>query len=202
MTAFDPASELFVARGFLDQPLCRQLRDEVAAGASTKASIINEEGAIVLDERTRRTLRVDPVGRLRCIVEEKLLDVIPQMARHFGACLTGIQRPQYLMYRRGCFFRMHQDNWPALHFDPEIAERRVSAVLFLNRQTPLPEPDAFCGGQLRLFFPHRATDPRMDLCGEEGLLVAFRAETLHEVRPVTQGIRYSIVTWFRGPPGK
>jgi predicted 2-oxoglutarate/Fe(II)-dependent dioxygenase YbiX len=42
----------------------------------------------------------------------------------------------------------------------------------------------------------------VDLCGEEGLLVAFRAETLHEVRPVTHGVRFSVVTWFRGPPGE
>jgi SM-20-related protein len=30
-----------------------------------------------------------------------------------------------------------------------------------------------------------------------GTLVAFRADTTHEVVPVTYGERYTIVTWFR-----
>jgi predicted 2-oxoglutarate/Fe(II)-dependent dioxygenase YbiX len=34
------------------------------------------------------------------------------------------------------------------------------------------------------------------LRGEEGLLVAFRSEILHEVTAVRQGDRYTIVTWF------
>ena len=30
-----------------------------------------------------------------------------------------------------------------------------------------------------------------------GTLVAFRAETTHEVTPVTRGERYAIVSWYR-----
>jgi predicted 2-oxoglutarate/Fe(II)-dependent dioxygenase YbiX len=30
-----------------------------------------------------------------------------------------------------------------------------------------------------------------------GSLVAFRAETTHEVTTVTHGVRYTIATWFR-----
>jgi len=35
------------------------------------------------------------------------------------------------------------------------------------------------------------------LPGETGLLVAFAAETLHEVSPVTSGERFTIISWFR-----
>ena len=44
-------------------------------------------------------------------------------------------------------------------------------------------------------------DPRwksvgLGLSGEEGVLVAFRSELLHEVVPVTHGQRYTLVTWY------
>jgi SM-20-related protein len=32
--------------------------------------------------------------------------------------------------------------------------------------------------------------------GEEGLLIAFRSDLLHEVTPVTHGERYTLVSWF------
>ncbi len=43
--------------------------------------------------------------------------------------------------------------------------------------------------------------PQWDKCGfaleaEPGLLIAFRSDTSHEVRPVTFGERFTIVTWF------
>lgn len=44
-------------------------------------------------------------------------------------------------------------------------------------------------------------DPRLKtigfpLNGEEGLLIAFRSETYHEVIAVTRGERYSIAAWY------
>jgi predicted 2-oxoglutarate/Fe(II)-dependent dioxygenase YbiX len=35
------------------------------------------------------------------------------------------------------------------------------------------------------------------MVGEPGMLIAFRAETTHEITPVTHGERYSIVSWYR-----
>jgi PKHD-type hydroxylase len=35
---------------------------------------------------------------------------------------------------------------------------------------------------------------------EEGSIIVFPSFLEHRVTPVTEGIRYSLVTWFVGPP--
>jgi predicted 2-oxoglutarate/Fe(II)-dependent dioxygenase YbiX len=37
---------------------------------------------------------------------------------------------------------------------------------------------------------------------EHGKLIAFPSYTLHEVKPVTKGERYSLVAWITGPQFK
>jgi predicted 2-oxoglutarate/Fe(II)-dependent dioxygenase YbiX len=34
------------------------------------------------------------------------------------------------------------------------------------------------------------------ISGEPGLLIGFRADTVHEVRPVTRGRRYAVLSWL------
>jgi len=37
---------------------------------------------------------------------------------------------------------------------------------------------------------------------EQGTLIAFPSHTLHEVTPITEGRRYSLVGWITGKPFK
>jgi PKHD-type hydroxylase len=37
-------------------------------------------------------------------------------------------------------------------------------------------------------------------CSKVGSIVVFPSAMEHRVAPVTKGIRYSLVTWFLGPP--
>jgi predicted 2-oxoglutarate/Fe(II)-dependent dioxygenase YbiX len=53
----------------------------------------------------------------------------------------------------------------------------------------------YCGGSL-VFHP-RGAGELLRLTGEAGTLVAFRAETTHEVTPVNDGERFTIAGWYR-----
>jgi predicted 2-oxoglutarate/Fe(II)-dependent dioxygenase YbiX len=44
--------------------------------------------------------------------------------------------------------------------------------------------------------PYPDYDLRVPLAPSPGTLVAFRAETTHEVTPVTHGERVTIVSWY------
>jgi predicted 2-oxoglutarate/Fe(II)-dependent dioxygenase YbiX len=77
----------------------------------------------------------------------------------------------------------------------EQEERKVSAVIFLNGQSETPGPGTYGGGSL-LFHPRGASEP-FRLTAEGGSLVAFRAETTHEVEPVIHGERFTIASWYR-----
>jgi len=74
--------------------------------------------------------------------------------------------------------------------------RRVSAVIFVTPKSEQPAEGAYGGGELVFHGPWPANE-RLSADAQPGTLVAFRAETTHEVTPVTHGERYTIVSWFR-----
>jgi SM-20-related protein len=193
---------LFVRRGVIEPDVCRALRQAARVASSQRATIVRDQGDSVVDERHRRTKSVDVDEAAAATIVERVAGLRDDLAGHFGLALTGHQEPQFLLYRRGDFFRAHSDNSGARNLDDYIRERRVSVVVFLADQATRPEPEAFCGGELRFFMlDPRATpaNARTVVRGEAGLVVAFRSETYHEVAPVTAGERLTVVTWMVGP---
>src|SRR5205085_1516987 len=62
---------------------------------------------------------------------------------------------------------------------------------------PEPLPETYGGGELMLHGPYGSREPPVRADAQPGTLVAFRAETTHEVTPVTHGERFTIVSWYR-----
>jgi hypothetical protein len=89
---------------------------------------------------------------------------------------------ELLRYEEGEFFGEHVD---AVRDHPELGHRRLSAVGFCNSD--------YEGGEL--VFPRQ----NITIKGEAGDFLLFPSGITHphEVRPVTSGVRYSIVTWYR-----
>jgi SM-20-related protein len=155
----------------------------------------------VLDTRVRRTSGTFVPDQLQQTVRTGLAALRPRLAEHFRVPLGEPEKPQFLAYRKGDFFRPHQDNTRDPSLPEFIRRRQVSVVLFLGRQTRLPEPDSYCGGELTFFRLSGLSGEdgiRARLWGQPGLLVAFGSWQLHEVAPVTHGFRASMVTWFPG----
>lgn len=192
--------ELYLSKNFLDARECERLVEEVCAARGGPATVYRPGAASPVDERLRRTTRHMLSPETTAHIRSLLLRCKDEVAEHFGITLSDCEDPQFLRYREGDFFVAHQDgNTEQLQYD-HLRVRRVSVVVFLNPQTPEPEPGAFGGGSLAFYDPY--VDPERKELGfapavEPGLLVAFRAETTHEVRPVTHGQRFSIVCWYR-----
>jgi SM-20-related protein len=189
---------LLTRRGFLEPKLCARIRAEAATAAAEQAIVVRR-GERVLELGTRRSVRVELADATRELVEERLRALMPEVAEHYGVELSEVQAPQLLAYRPGDYFKAHQDSGTAADLPDFIARRRVSAVLFLNGESPRPADGAYGGGALRFF----KLDPnptwetaRTALSGEEGLLVTFPADLFHEVAPVTHGERFTLAAWF------
>jgi SM-20-related protein len=193
---------LFVARDFLDTDLCAGIIQEAQASAWQRAEIYNPDPALEelsTTQKVRKSLKVRVPDVKRGLVVERLSAIMPALERHFTLKLTDFEEPQVLRYEKGHFFHGHRDSIPETNGDSAYERRRVSAVLFLNSQSDQPRERSYCGGSL--VFAGLIDDPRarfqgFPLVGETGLLIAFRADTFHEVQPVTQGERYTVVTWF------
>jgi SM-20-related protein len=186
--------DLFVERDFLDPATLAEVFDAVRASQGHPATVYGRGDAGAVDERVRRTTRVSPPAGIEELVGRLLLSRTRAAEEHFGLSLKELEEPQFLLYRPGDYFVAHQDGNTGL-LRSEREERKISAVIFLNGQTEAPDPDAYGGGSL-VFHP-RGAGQRVRLAGEAGTLVLFRAETTHEVEPVTRGERFTIASWYK-----
>jgi len=190
--------DLHLARSFFDVETCRELIVELRRSSSRPALIFAKDDLGSVDERVRKLARLRPSPETVEYVRRRLTAYREKIEEYFKVSLTGCEDPQFLCYRVGDFFVAHQDgNTGMLRLDTE--SRLVSTVIFLSREVDsAPRDDdasnVYCGGSLVFTNPHGA---KFSARAEPGTLIAFRAETTHEVTPVTHGERYSIVSWYR-----
>jgi len=191
---------LFVRRGFLSQESCRKIRSEMMAAARVPAMIrpAGETGG-VLDQAMRRTGVADVSASTVATVETLLRHTQPALEEHFSVRLASCQPPRFYIYEEGDFFLPHRDRDPDDSVAPDwIKARQLSVSIFLNDARGR-DADFHRGGSL-VFYGQRR-DPRAPGFGvpvesEAGMFLAFRSDWIHEVKPVTSGRRYSIVTWY------
>lgn len=194
---FFTAFGLFAARGFFDAALCAKLRSEMRSATGVPGRVW--VGDRYVEDQRRRTTVVDVSPGVNSLVEARLLALKPALEEHFQTELGACQPLQFLRYRTGDYYRRHpdRDDDPGAARTPK--DRKVSVVIFLNRQSPHPEDGCYCGGAL--VFYGLAANPALKhhgipLAGEEGVLIAFRPGIVHEVTPVEEGERFTIGTWF------
>jgi len=101
--------------------------------------------------------------------------------------IDGFDNFQYTRYKKN-----HHYDW---HFDSILEysewERKISAVIMLS------DPDEYKSGELQV-----AVSGHPDKCisvkPQKGSVVFFASWMSHRVKPVTSGVRKSLVTWVMG----
>lgn len=188
--------EVLLVHHFLEAPLCETMRNRYRGGEA--ALVTRANGATSVDENARRTLSVAGDRQSLAELAPRLAALKPGLEERFETPLSGFQNPHFLCYRAGDFFRAHLDNANDPRQPIEITSRRVAIVIFLNGQSVHATDGKYRGGEL-VFYNPTAPSPdrtRILLRGEQGLLVAFAANHVHEVLPVLQGRRFTLVTWY------
>jgi len=118
-------------------------------------------------------------------VYRRVTDIITSLNnQYFKFDLFGlIEGFQFTKYEApGGFFGMHKD----MH--ARVPIRKLSMTLQLS------DPEDYEGGELALLLSQEAEI----LPKEQGKMICFPSYHLHEVRRVTKGTRYSLVTWVTG----
>lgn len=124
-------------------------------------------------------------------VFERLSDVVSSLnAQYFRLDLTGfgeaIQLTNYDQSDHG-MYGWHQD-----YGVKNAASRKLSLVLQLT------DPARYEGGNLQIMTGGEPQTIRK----QRGLIAAFPSYQVHQVTPVTQGSRQSLVAWITGPAFK
>jgi PKHD-type hydroxylase len=107
--------------------------------------------------------------------------------------LSHSEHLQHARYGVGGKYDWHIDQHPHPHkLDGMI--RKVSFSLFLN--------DGYEGGELDLEVASPRTENRCATFANKlpGTVVFFVSDLWHRVRPVTRGVRETLVGWYLGPP--
>ena len=97
---------------------------------------------------------------------------------------------QYTKYQEGGYYTWHTDDDVNDTHKLHQNVRKLSITAALN-------VGSYEGGDLQLVI-NRQKDPRI-MSIEFGDVVVFPSFTLHQITPITKGIRHSLVSWVSGP---
>jgi PKHD-type hydroxylase len=163
--------------------------DDAMVGAGSKDHVSEHA------TRLSRTAWIDADDEHMWIFD-KLARVAQRANRVYGFDLLGFTESiQFTRYDiPGAFYDWHQDG-----LEGEVASRKLSLVVQLSG------PADYEGGTLELFnvendWDASERDEWHDQACLQGSVVAFPAFEYHRVRPLTDGNRYSLVSWIGGPP--
>ena len=107
-------------------------------------------------------------------------------------CMESIQLTHYFEHD---FYDWHVDKLPKHIIKNDVSyNRKISATVWLN------DPEEYEGGEFDIEIKGPREDIRYDtLKSPKGSIVIFPSDNWHRVRPVTSGVRKSLVIWFQGP---
>jgi len=180
-----------VIDGVLDEDACDQVRRAMDRGAPEAAEVLDRTIELQEDVRRSSHVEIDAVTLER--LERTLDEQRDRIEQFFGLQLPSREGVSLLRYTAGGFFKRHRDHGYVDSW-PDAARRRVSLVLFLCSSREVDARGTFSGGALRVYAEGGPVSSD-DIHPRAGTLVAFLATTLHEVLPVHDGIRDTVVDW-------
>ncbi|MFZ0679660.1 2OG-Fe(II) oxygenase [Candidatus Binatus sp.] len=197
---------LFVENEFLDAVTCARIIAETRSAPAEKSIVVGvhavrEMGGGV-DESSRKAWHAQVRDSTRAEISDRLERLRPKLERHFDLHLSDCEGPNFLRYETGGFHVPHRDSRPGS--PPGIRRRAVSVIIFLNRAVQDSAiGDGYGGGELVMY--GLVDDPKWQKFGfpipaTPGLLVAYRSNQMHEIKPIKFGQRYSIVAWLLQDP--
>lgn len=169
---------------FTEQEL-NWLRDK-AKVAEEKAQVGGGEGGVVNNEIRRSQITWLPNSPEAEWVFSKLADVAAKLnSQYYDFDLIGFGEPLQLTHydqSEHGMYGWHQDYGMGV-------SRKLSMVVQLT------DPSEYEGGNLQILTGSNPQNVRK----QRGLIAVFPSYILHQVTPVTQGNRQSLVAWVSGP---
>jgi len=111
---------------------------------------------------------------------------------------------QFTKYNKGQFYGWHTDSW-ALPYNTPNDPNFHGKIRKLSVTVSLSDPKDYKGGELEFQFRNKDKAHLIRKCPEikpKGSIIVFPSFVWHRVKPVTKGIRYSLVCWNLGFPFK
>lgn len=187
----DNIEEFAIYHDIFDANECRDIIDYYKNNTESAISPVGEERLINKNIRNCTVYQATAKQQeedLAFIFDKIRRVVIAANQRHFHFDLTGPIEPMQFLEYNG------EDNQ---HYIPHSDRSYNNIARKLSLTILLSDPEEFEGGDIR--FPY-ARD--LFIKPTRGSVLLFPSFTIHEVLPVTKGIRNSLVMWVCGPSFK
>ena len=105
---------------------------------------------------------------------------------------------QFTKYGPGQHYGAHCDSWESPYANKDNPDT-FGKIRKLSVTCSLSDPSEYEGGELEFQFRNQDDPTPKKKCVEilpRGSICVFPSFVWHEVKPVTKGVRYSIITWF------
>lgn len=192
-----------VLEGVLSPSECRAITHSVLADTN---AIYAELRGNALDTAIRKTDIHLLSSEHRAIYDRRFEAVRSEIEEFFALALGKATDVQALGYENGSFYLRHSDDSSELRnhegdtigFRTVAPERKLTTVLFTTSYTPHPtDSDHFSGGELLFNYLCDQHGNTITLRPEAGDMVVFLSNPYfsHEVLPVKEGFRLSLVQW-------
>ena len=203
-------NEWFVFNKVLDKKTCNKIK-KLAQGNWAESSVDTQKETSQEERKTGRKgdYKPDPKIRISDVFwtsEQWVYDTIwpymQQANQDAGWCyhIKAAETTQITRYKKGGFYMFHRDgnsDHLSAYDNPQNAfmhghVRKISMSIILN--------DNFEGGAFEFASYAKEECNITPIEAKAGDIIFFTSGMEHRVAPVTKGIRYSVVTWFVGPP--
>ena len=206
-------NEWFYFIDALDKKTCNKIRN--LAKGKWKKSEVNTKTDITDKERisgSKLILGIDKNERISDVVwtqEQWIFESIAPYLKHANELagwkydIRSVESLQITRYKEGEFYKFHKDgkgDHLSAYDEPDNEfmhghVRKLSMSVLLN--------DNYEGGEFQFAtYSQEKCEIETPEFNKIGSIVVFPSDMEHRVAPVTKGIRYSLVTWFVGPPFK
>jgi len=112
---------------------------------------------------------------------------------------------QFTKYKLNQYYDWHRDSWNEPYEKPEDLNYH-GKIRKLSVSCLLSDPKDYKGGDLEFAIMDKEPNKKPDIIKlkslKKGSIVVFPSFLWHRVKPVTKGIRYSLVIWNCGYPFK
>ena len=163
---------------------------------SISSDKLSWQDGIIHDRRDKETERKTEISWIR---DEECAGMVFSLCQYVNKLgnwnlkITGVEPLQYGLYGEGGLYNWHIDQHS--QYDPNGNIRKISMTIFLN------DPDEYEGGEFDLEIYKPGVEPRFESFKlKKWSAIFFPSDQWHRVRPVTSGLRKSLVAWFYGPP--
>jgi PKHD-type hydroxylase len=166
---------------------CKKIIDYAEQFEKKDAGVSNKD-ELNFEIRESKVVWITPDPKINWVYQ-RLTDIITRLNEdYFRFDLFG--------FTEG--FQFTEYNAPSGHYGKHVDNIYNGTVRKLSFVLQLSDPKYYKGGELQIYLGEKPEVMKK----EQGTVVAFPSPTLHEVTPIIEGRRYSLVGWITGKPFK